>query len=118
MVALGCAALTCRQLSYWKNSETLFRHAIAVAENNYEAHQYLGFVLKQQGRFDEAISAVCRGLATGARQRSGPHRLGDSLVMSGHMDEGVRELETAIRLNPTYADAHCFLANALIHATA
>ena len=112
-VALGCVALTRRQLSYWKDSETLFRHAIAVAENNYEAHQYLGFVLKQEGRFDEAIVQFNEVLKMAPDSVAAHTCLGDSLVLTGHMEEGVQELETAIRLDPTYADAHCFLANAL-----
>jgi tetratricopeptide (TPR) repeat protein len=113
MVTLGCAALTRRQLSYWQNSETLFRHAIAVAEDNYEAHQYLGFVLKQQWRFDEAIPQFEEVLRHVPDSVAAHTCLGDSLVLTGHMDEGVQELETAIRLDPAYADAHCFLANAL-----
>jgi Flp pilus assembly protein TadD len=113
MVALGCTALTRRQLSYWQNGETLFRHATAVADDNFEAHQYLGFVLKQQWRFDEAIPQFETVLRYAPDNVPAHTCLGDSLVLTGHMDEGVKELETAIRLNPAYADAHCFLANAL-----
>jgi len=113
-VAVLCStALTRRQLSYWRNSETLFRHAIAVTDNNYEAHQFLGFVLKREGRFDEAMVQFNEVLKTAPDSVPAHTCLGDSLVLSGHMDEGVRELETAIRLDPAYADAHCFLANAL-----
>jgi tetratricopeptide (TPR) repeat protein len=113
MVALGCLALTRRQLSYWQNSETLFRHAIAITENNCEAHQHLGYVLKLQRRFDEAITQFKEALRLEPNRVVAHTYLGDSLVLSGRMDEGVRELETAIRLDPTYADAHYFLANAL-----
>jgi Flp pilus assembly protein TadD len=113
VVVLFSTALTRRQLACWKDSETLFRHAIAVTENNYEAHQYLGFVLKQQWRFDEAIPQFEEVLRLAPDSVAAHTCLGDSLVLTGHMDEGVKELETAIRLDPTYADAHCFLANAL-----
>jgi tetratricopeptide (TPR) repeat protein len=99
MVMLSCFALTRRQLSYWQNSETLFRHAIAVAEDNYAAHQYLGFVLKQQWRFDEAIPQFETVLRYAPDSIPAHTCLGDSLVLSGHMDEGVKELETAIRLD-------------------
>jgi cytochrome c-type biogenesis protein CcmH/NrfG len=113
MAALACTALTRRQLSYWQNGETLFRHAIAVADDNFEAHQYLGFILKQQWRFDEAIPQFETVLRYAPDSVPAHTCLGDSQVLSGHMEEGVKELETAIRLDPTYADAHCFLANAL-----
>ena len=58
----GCAAivlcfgLTRQQLGYWKDSETLFRHALEVTENNYLAHNNLGHVLVKKGQIDEAIS--------------------------------------------------------------
>jgi uncharacterized membrane protein YhaH (DUF805 family) len=100
MVVFGCFALTRRQLSYWQNSEKLFRHAIDVAEDNYEAHQYLGFVLKQQWRFDEAIPQFETVMRYAPDSVAAHTCLGDSLVLSGHMDEGVKELETAIRLDP------------------
>ena len=48
------AAVTYRQLDYWKNSETLFEHTIAVTTNNPVIETNLGIVLERQGRFDEA----------------------------------------------------------------
>ena len=45
IVILLFTAFTCRQISYWRDSETLFRHAIAVTENNYLAHNNLGSAL-------------------------------------------------------------------------
>ena len=33
-----CCALTRQQLGYWQDSETLFRHALEVTQNNYIAH--------------------------------------------------------------------------------
>jgi tetratricopeptide (TPR) repeat protein len=113
VAVLFSTALTRRQLACWKDSETLFRHAIAVTENNYEAHQYLGFVLKREGRFDEAMVQFNEVLKMAPDNLAAHTCLGDALVLTGHRDEGVRELETAIRLDPTYADAHGFLANAL-----
>ena len=50
-----CMALTRQQLGHWKDSEALFRHALAVTENNYIAHNNLGNVLDEKGQIDEAI---------------------------------------------------------------
>ncbi|MGH7786891.1 MAG: tetratricopeptide repeat protein [Candidatus Binatia bacterium] len=55
-VALGaCAALTVGQLRHWRNSETLFRHALAVTTDNYVAHGSLGVALVGAGRYAEAL---------------------------------------------------------------
>ena len=43
------------QVSFWKNDETLFRHALAITENNYVAHGILGDVFLNRGNIDRAI---------------------------------------------------------------
>jgi tetratricopeptide (TPR) repeat protein len=61
---LGCAILTWEQISYWHDSETLWRHALAVQDSDL-GHYNLGqalyvtsdreyTLLQQQGRFKEA----------------------------------------------------------------
>ena len=50
-----CLVLTRHQLGYWKDSETLFRHALEVTENNDVAHNNLGVALDKKGQTDEAI---------------------------------------------------------------
>ena len=48
--------LTVRQLRYWRNSTTLFTHAVAVTRGNWIAHNNLGQVLLEEGRLPEAIT--------------------------------------------------------------
>ena len=50
-----CLALTRQQIGYWRDSEALFRHALAVTENNHLAHNNLGTALVAKGQMDEAI---------------------------------------------------------------
>jgi hypothetical protein len=52
---LVCAVLCEGQIQYWRNSETLFRHALEVTDGNYLAHHNLGVALADEGRFPEAI---------------------------------------------------------------
>ena len=47
--------MTRQQLGYWQDSEALFRHALAVTENNCLAHNNLGDALDEKGQIDEAI---------------------------------------------------------------
>ena len=47
---------TVRQVSYWRNSETLWRYAISVTDNNFMAYSYLAAILTQENRHDEAIA--------------------------------------------------------------
>src|SRR5262249_38771584 len=58
----GIAALVCsmiltrQQIAWWRDSETLFRHAINITTNNYIAHLNLGVALEDSGRLDEAVA--------------------------------------------------------------
>jgi len=50
------------QVGFWKNSGTLFKHALMVTENNYLAHGNLGVFLFNQGKVDEAIREYLEAL--------------------------------------------------------
>jgi hypothetical protein len=52
---LACVVLCEAQIQYWRNSETLFRHALVVTSGNYLAHHNLGVALAEDGRLPEAI---------------------------------------------------------------
>ncbi len=52
-------AVTWLQTRYWKDSTVLFEHALSVTTDNKLAHYGLGDVLLSQGRFDEAVQALC-----------------------------------------------------------
>ncbi len=63
--ALGAAAfaalaalvsLTSAQIRTWRDSETLFRHALAVTRDNHIAHAHLGDALLERGRTAEAVA--------------------------------------------------------------
>ncbi len=53
VLILGC--LTYRQLSYWRNDETLWRYTLSVTERNYMAHDNLAIALAKEGKSDEAV---------------------------------------------------------------
>ncbi len=51
---VSCLLATSRQLQYWRNSEILFRRALAVTARNYAAHNNLGISLFKAGKLKEA----------------------------------------------------------------
>src|SRR6185436_6909604 len=55
MVIAGLAQQARIQASYWRNSETLWNHSLAVTSDNDFAHFALGQALLSQKRMDEAI---------------------------------------------------------------
>jgi tetratricopeptide (TPR) repeat protein len=110
------------QTSYWRNSETLWTHALAVTADNDVAHNNLGYLCIDRDELDKAISHF----ESAARIRSGkrdPHydlgsafvqmNLADALARKGRSDEAMVHYEEAIRLQPNYADAYYNRGNVL-----
>ena len=61
-ITIGCALFLClglcafRQTAYWKSSQSLFEHALAVTDRNFTIHNNLGTVLERKGMFDDAMT--------------------------------------------------------------
>jgi protein O-mannosyl-transferase len=108
-----CLALTRQQLGYWQDSESLFRHAVAVTENNYVAYDNLGTVLGQRGQMDEAIRQFQEAIRLKPGHANAHCSLGLALDKTGQTDEAIREFREAIRLKPDHASAHSNLGLAL-----
>ncbi len=55
VVLLALAAVTHRQVGYWKDSYALWTRSLQVTSPNYEAENNLGVVLMNDGRLEEAL---------------------------------------------------------------
>jgi len=104
---------TSRQVSYWKNSGTLFRHANEVTENNYIAHGCLGEALRLEGHYDEALAEYRKALAIEPRYVAALINYGAVLGMVGRAGEAIAPLRKAVRLQHDDPDAHYVLGLAL-----
>jgi Flp pilus assembly protein TadD/4-amino-4-deoxy-L-arabinose transferase-like glycosyltransferase len=95
-----------RQTSFWKNSFTLFSHALEVTQNNYMAYDRLGVVYDSLGRGTEAIDAYKQSLKIKPDYAEAYNNLG---IAYGNLGRGTEEIDAykqAIRLNPDYADVY------------
>jgi tetratricopeptide (TPR) repeat protein len=106
MALAGCVAVTEYQLQFWRDSETLFRRATAVTQNNTIAWINLGVALESQERWEEALNAYEQAKRTGHPRHEIYNDLG--LVLS-HLDrhaESLAAYEEGIRLRPDNAILH------------
>jgi tetratricopeptide (TPR) repeat protein len=108
-----CLALTRRQISYWTDSEALFRHSLSATGDNDFARCNLAAALDQKGQSDEAIRQFQEIVSREPDQAQAQNNLGAALYKKGRIDEAIHHLQQAIRLKPDYADARRNLATAL-----
>ncbi len=115
VILAACTALTSRQLGFWQNSTTLFRHALAVTDRNWAAHTYLGYALaRSPANLPEAIAQYRMALQIDPELAVAHNYLGDALVKTpGGLPGAIIEFREALRLDPQLADAHSNLATAL-----
>jgi tetratricopeptide (TPR) repeat protein len=120
VVSLGARAFG--QTSYWKNSETLWNHALAVTGENDVAHNNLGFLFLRRGELDKAISEFQTALDIRSRNTQSHYSLGAALIESNLgnalarerlWDAAIDHLQEAVRLRPDYADAYFNLGSVL-----
>lgn len=109
----GCAWLTVRQIEYWRNSETLFRRAVAVTKKNYLAYNNLGFYLSGKGRADEAMENYRKALEINPAYEDALNNLGYALAGRKEYAEAIRLYEAALRVRPNHVEVHNNLGNAL-----
>ena len=95
-----------RQTTYWKNSVTLFQHALAVTENNYWMHNNLGFALTAQGRLDEAIAQYENALKINPVYEPAHLNLGIALISQGKVDQCIAYYQDVLRHRPDFAEVH------------
>jgi protein O-mannosyl-transferase len=104
LAAYGLA--THRQLRHWENSETLFRRALAVTENNYLAHHGLAYQLAATGKPDEAQYHYERALAILPTYYEAHLNLGILLLAKGALDPAAEHLLLALQFNPDSVEGH------------
>ena len=114
LTLVGCLALTENQLRYWRDSETLFVHALAVTTDNYTAHVVLGGTLAQKGRMGEAIIQYREAARIMPGDFKAHFNIGVLFYKTGKWEEALPELIKTIWLNPKDPIAHNILGNVLV----
>lgn len=116
VLASGAAMIACvfssqAQVMLWQNTETLFRHTLAVTRNNYIACNNLGFFYAEHGAFEAAKKYYRLALEIKPDYQSAYNNLGCVLVTQGRLEEAATNFEAALRADPMFADALCNLGS-------
>jgi tetratricopeptide (TPR) repeat protein len=121
-IVIILSACAWKQTTYWRNSETLWTHALAVTTDNDIALTNLGTSLMDRGQLDDALSYFQSALAIRSRSEHSHYNLslalihdsvGNVLGRKGRLDEAIAHFRQAIEFRPDYPDAHYNLGTVL-----
>ena len=102
------------QTSYWRDSETLFRHALAVTVNNDVAENNLGIVLLRKGKVDEAISLLQAAVDLRPDNSPAHENLAKALLQKGQVAEALIHYRKLLELQPDNIEVHNIVGTVLI----
>jgi tetratricopeptide (TPR) repeat protein len=105
------------QVGHWKNSITLFKHAISVTENQYptsaNAHNNLGYALELKGDIRAAIIHYKTAIKINPNDIRGYANIGKILSRISRFEEAktyykaaITHYKTAIKINPNFTKAY------------
>ena len=113
MVLLALTVCTRLQLRHWRNSVTVFGHALAAAGGSSSMHNNLGLALQLQGSVDEAIEHYHQALEFDPNHAKAHNNLGNALLLQGDPNQAISHYQRALQVEPDFAEAHYNLGNML-----
>jgi Flp pilus assembly protein TadD len=111
-IVAALSVIAFKQTAHWRDSESLWRCALACTADNATARGNLGAVLVQQGRPEAALEHYQKALDL-RPDAPGHNNLGAALLQSGRVDDAILHFRKAVALQPGYAEAHDNLGIAL-----
>ena len=99
-------ALTHRQVRVWRDSETLYEHAIAVTDKNFRALGNLGYGYVVDGDPERGLELLNEAVRYQPREAGLWNHIGLALLRLGRFEEARAPLERALRLEPDHPFVH------------
>jgi protein O-mannosyl-transferase len=99
-------AITWNQAGYFKNSTTLFRHALDITSDNAIAHNNYGEALVKNGMLRKAARHFREATRIDPYSDIAHNNIGNVLAKLGEENKAELHYRKAIQLNPEYADAY------------
>ncbi|MBF0464240.1 MAG: tetratricopeptide repeat protein [Nitrospirae bacterium] len=99
-------SISFRQVSYWRNSETILRHGISVTKNNYVLYNNLADTLLRQWKISEAVSNYLSAISIKPDFADSRAGIGIAYMYEGKIDKALENLNLALQLNPRCIEAY------------
>jgi tetratricopeptide (TPR) repeat protein len=104
------------QTRNWKNSVTLYQHALKVNPNNWLAHTNLGTALANKGQETEAYRHFAEAIRLHPHEPHVQVNYGDVMLARGKIKKAAGHYYEALRINPGFAEAYNNLGLILVRS--
>jgi tetratricopeptide (TPR) repeat protein len=102
------------QTSYWRDSETLWTHALAVTPQNDVAENNLGLISMQRGRLDEAISRFETAIQLRPDNAPAHQNLAKAFLQKGQVEPAIEHYRRFLELDPDQTEPRNILGTLLL----
>jgi len=110
IISVAMITLTTIQVTYWKNSRTLFEHTIAVTKDNWVAHNNLGLEYQAAGDLNRAISNFKQSILAKPSYALAYFNLGVVYRQIGDSKQALETFRMAVMFEPGNQEARLGLA--------
>lgn len=107
-------SITWIQVKHWRNSVSLFQHALAVTDNNYLAHYNLGMALVTKGEVQKSIEHFSRTLEINPNHWRARLNLGNAYMHQRKLEKAIFHFSELLQKRPYSAEVHHNLGLALL----
>ncbi|HEC17229.1 MAG TPA: tetratricopeptide repeat protein [Sedimenticola sp.] len=106
-LALVAAAmvLSLQQVRYWKDSITLYRHAVEATPDSGFAHFKLGTALAEQGALEQSLGHFREALRIQPYDIRARYNLGLALFQLKRFDKAIEQFAETLRIYPSFEPA-------------
>ncbi|MBF0536997.1 MAG: glycosyltransferase family 39 protein [Nitrospirae bacterium] len=107
-IVVACAVLARKQVQYWQNNETLYRHALEVTDENSLKYQLYCISLLKSGRYDEALDACKKALRIKPFDEIAYTIIGDIYFTRNDLDKAYDNYKKSIRIRPNTREHYAY----------
>ena len=98
----------------WRDSVTVFSHALAVTGESSVAHRHLGAALADRGEIDRALPHLAEAVRIEPGYFVAHYDYGSALLEKGDPEGAMAEFEKAVRYRPNFGDAYFGIGQTLV----
>ena len=106
LALVGCLVITHRQLPVWKDSVSLFSHAIEVTTDNPIAHGSLGQAWADLGQTNKALAEYDRAIELDPHDLTALGNEASIYSLQGRLDDAIALYQRAIKFHPNSYVSH------------